>query len=423
MEREQDNKTFTSILEMHWKVKILFGVLSFAAIASFLQTLFAWYTLENVHLQSLIPLFILPIALIVGIVFLYKTKRADYVAIGLALITFPLLALRSLDVGGIYSNIVLWFYVLPIFTAFYSGKKGLIITTFVAVFLSAFITYKTGINFEQNITNATAFGVWPRFFFFTSPLIIVTFIVYQKLTEREKFKEAVEENQRKTLGEVKMVTLGEMSAQIAHELNNPLTLLDAQAYRLNKQLGNDPLYTKQIEDIRKTIARMSNVVRDIHALSTKTKKENFELSSVSEILTEIHSLYEYKMNEVDFEVTNSAPDVFIKCQRSLVGQVILNLIFNALEAVKETSSPKISLKVTQKENSLLIEMNDNGKGIPESIKDDIFLPYFTTKELGVGSGIGLSVCKTIMDVHDGMIDFQSPPGKGTQFVLKFPIAN
>jgi two-component system nitrogen regulation sensor histidine kinase NtrY len=112
------------------------------------------------------------------------------------------------------------------------------------------------------------------------------------------------------------------------------------------------------------------------------------------------------------------PEIMLEADTSLVEQMLINLIVNAIEAVKDDPSPKIILSAyTSSNGKIIIKVADNGHGIPEEILDKIFIPFFSTKKSG--SGIGLSLCKQIMMLHKGNIQVQSIPEEGTAFTLQF----
>lgn len=102
---------------------------------------------------------------------------------------------------------------------------------------------------------------------------------------------------------------------------------------------------------------------------------------------------------------------------NLIEQVLINLVLNALEAVKEKPEPRIVLSSLQENNKLFIKVADNGGGISAELLDKIFIPFFSTKK--TGSGVGLSLCKQIMLLHKGNIQVQSREGEGSVFILSF----
>jgi signal transduction histidine kinase len=112
------------------------------------------------------------------------------------------------------------------------------------------------------------------------------------------------------------------------------------------------------------------------------------------------------------------PDLILEADTNLIEQVLINLIVNAIEAVKDQPEPCITLSgYHSTNNKTALKVIDNGTGIPEELIDQIFIPFFSTKK--TGSGIGLSLCKQIMMLHKGSIQVQSKVGEGTAFLLQF----
>lgn len=119
-----------------------------------------------------------------------------------------------------------------------------------------------------------------------------------------------------------------------------------------------------------------------------------------------------------FDDIHLDPSITVNVDAPLVEQVLINLIINAIDAVKEVAVPKISINVTNENNGRVsVRIIDNGTGIEKEILDKIFIPFFSTKKLG--SGIGLNLCKQIMMLHKGTINVESTPGNGSVFTLAF----
>jgi signal transduction histidine kinase len=121
---------------------------------------------------------------------------------------------------------------------------------------------------------------------------------------------------------------------------------------------------------------------------------------------------------IDMDIVLKDTDLILEADTNLVEQVLINLVVNAIEAVKEQEDARIVLSGYLATNrKTVIKISDNGVGMPEEVMEKIFIPFFSTKK--TGSGIGLSLCKQIMMLHHGNIQVQSVEGKGTSFVLQF----
>lgn len=110
------------------------------------------------------------------------------------------------------------------------------------------------------------------------------------------------------------------------------------------------------------------------------------------------------------------PSLYVKADQNLLEQVLINLVKNSLEACSEIPDPVIKLKAYTQYDRTIIEVEDNGKGIPAVVMENIFVPFFTTKEKG--SGIGLSLSRQIIRMHGGTLDFNSVPGEKTIFTIR-----
>ena len=121
---------------------------------------------------------------------------------------------------------------------------------------------------------------------------------------------------------------------------------------------------------------------------------------------------------IELEIVLRDPTLFIEADINLVEQVLINLVVNAIEAVKEKDEPRISLSgETVGNNRIVLKVADNGLGMPPELMEKIFIPFFSTRK--TGSGIGLSLCKQIMLLHQGNINVQSTEGIGSAFILQF----
>jgi two-component system NtrC family sensor kinase len=130
-----------------------------------------------------------------------------------------------------------------------------------------------------------------------------------------------------------------------------------------------------------------------------------------------------KREGIKLERTFDASEKTIVGSPGKLQQVIMNLVTNAKDALSEHENPKISLHVINEGNELVISVEDNGHGIEEEYLDQIFNRYFTTKEIGKGTGLGLAISNDIVQKMNGSILVNSTKGKGTKFVLRFPIAS
>ena len=134
----------------------------------------------------------------------------------------------------------------------------------------------------------------------------------------------------------------------------------------------------------------------------------------------LHRLMEptFEQKNIELEIILKDPDLILEADTDLIEQVLINLILNAADAVKEVDNPRILLSAyITPNNKIVIKVADNGIGISADLMEKIFIPFFSTRK--TGSGIGLSLCKQIMMLHKGNIKVQSVAGEGTAFSLLF----
>lgn len=221
---------------------------------------------------------------------------------------------------------------------------------------------------------------------------------------------------------------------LTHEITNSITPISSLAATVREMLlqeDKDKLLLKAldsedlsnvqgaIDTIQKRSQGLLNFV-EIYRNLTRIPKPNFRYFRVSEIFERSENLLRPKLSEMGIKCSDRVfpPDLMITADPDLVDQVIINMILNAMDAVKGSENPTISILATvNSSNRVVIDIRDNGTGIKPDIMDKIFMPFFTSKKNG--SGIGLSLSRQIMHLHKGSISVKSKPGEGTTFTLTF----
>ncbi len=221
-----------------------------------------------------------------------------------------------------------------------------------------------------------------------------------------------------------------MVAGTAHELNNPLasvtSLIQSTIEDLAEWDNNTPLDEDLIDDLKfadKELGRARSIVSSLLGLSrqTQTYSEAVNLNLVIEDALRI--LYnQYKHSDLNL-IKNYADDLpDIQGNFANLGQVALNIINNAIQAVDEKQgSVYLTTGYNNDANQVFFECKDTGNGVPESIRQDIFKPFFTTKEVGKGTGLGLYICHEIVQKHGGVITLENTDGQGARFIVRLPV--
>jgi signal transduction histidine kinase len=220
----------------------------------------------------------------------------------------------------------------------------------------------------------------------------------------------------------KLASIGQLAANVAHEINNPLAAIIANAQLLLRDLSEADEYTidslKLIETAGK---RAAKIVNNLLQSARKEKHDEFEETSLNETIADAISMLQYEINKrsiaVSLDLDAEIPDIF--ANKNQLKGVWINLVTNALGAI-ESEQGTISISTRYENKEFRIVFSDNGKGILSEHKERIFEPFFTTKEAGKGTGLGLSVSLQVIKDHHGTIDAESTPGKGAKFIIILP---
>ena len=216
----------------------------------------------------------------------------------------------------------------------------------------------------------------------------------------------------------------EMARQVAHEIKNPLTPMKLSIQYLQKAVNNNAVDTKAIsQSVAKTLVEqidyLSNIASDFSNFANigTAKLERMNLLASLQSVIDL-----FRMNEeisLQFELNTTTP-LFVMGDKTQVNRLFTNLIRNAIEAVATNQKPIVEIAYTVAANEVTVIIKDNGDGIDASLQEKIFYPNFTTKTSG--TGLGLAMCKSIVEQMKGTIAFETERGKGTTFFVKVPLA-
>ncbi len=215
----------------------------------------------------------------------------------------------------------------------------------------------------------------------------------------------------------------EMAQQVAHEIKNPLTPMKLNVQHLERQLkGNN----QDPEELKKQIQKITNnLIEEIQSLNniasdfskfSQPLEEEFTNVNLVDILSSVTELYEHD-EKVTISLETQKNTMHVAGIRDELKRVLINLVKNAYEAMPDGNG-EIVLRLYQKQQHVFVEVEDDGKGIPEEDRENIFVPNFSTKSSG--TGLGLAICKKIIEAHEGSISFASVEDEGTTFVIKLP---
>jgi signal transduction histidine kinase len=249
-------------------------------------------------------------------------------------------------------------------------------------------------------------------------------------TDGSKFKLIAFQNVSEALDETESKAWQKLLSVMTHEIMNSIapisSLAETLKYRLQQFAVRPELESGSMDDLElgiDTIKRRSEgllkfaeTYRNLNKITTLNLKKIY----VRDLFENLHHLMQPTLDQknIEMEIILKDPDLQLDADTNLLEQVLINLVVNAMEAVKEREEPRIILSAYFANNHrTVIKVADNGTGMPEEVLDKIFIPFFSTKKSG--SGIGLSLCKQIMMLHKGNIQVQSIEGQGTAFMMQF----
>jgi signal transduction histidine kinase len=216
--------------------------------------------------------------------------------------------------------------------------------------------------------------------------------------------EKLELERLKSTQNAKLASLGEMSAGIAHEINNPLAIISGAVGLLSKFLDNPEKLSSKVETIKKSCDRIARIVKGLQKFSRSGDAASRQPHVLSKIVNEATYLTEIKSKLHSTPVTTDCKtDAYVFCNEVEIEQVLVNLISNAIDAVKTRPDKWVKVALYDDDNSVVLRVTDAGPGIPENVRAKLFDPFFTTKKVGEGTGLGLSITKGILDEHKATI--------------------
>jgi signal transduction histidine kinase/ActR/RegA family two-component response regulator len=245
------------------------------------------------------------------------------------------------------------------------------------------------------------------------------------VSERKKLDDDTRGIYHQLLQAEKMAALGQTISGVAHELNNPLATILSWAERLSQKATLEPSARRGLEIILGEAERAARIVRQLLTFARK-RQTTRAMIDVNQTVRETLSLraYEQHVSNVTTIDALSAglPQVFADGYQ--VQQVLLNLIINAEQAMLSSHGRGVLVVRTwhdQEHDAVVLEINDDGPGVPEDVQPKVFDPFFTTKEVGKGTGLGLTVAYAIVQEHGGRIRLESRPGGGASFFIELPV--
>jgi signal transduction histidine kinase/CheY-like chemotaxis protein len=248
----------------------------------------------------------------------------------------------------------------------------------------------------------------------------------RNVSERRRLDDQSRDLYQQLLQAEKMAALGQTISGVAHELNNPLATILSWAERLAER-NLDETSRRGVEVILGESERAARIVRNLLTFARK-RQSTRSMIDLNQVVRETLALraYEQRLTNIDVvtALASGLPPVFADPHQ--IQQVLLNLVINAEQAML-TANGRGSLVLRTwhdvAHNAVVLQVSDDGPGVPTEVRSKIFDPFFTTKEVGKGTGLGLTVAYAIVQEHGGSIRVESPPSGGASFTVQFPVSS
>ncbi|MCC7271943.1 MAG: PAS-domain containing protein [Alphaproteobacteria bacterium] len=249
-------------------------------------------------------------------------------------------------------------------------------------------------------------------------------LIFRDVTEKRRAAAEIQRQREALLQSEKLAALGSLLAGVAHELNNPLSVVVGQSFLMEETAKDDKTRARAAK-IRGAADRCARIVKTFLAMARQRPPERRRVA-LGEVVRDALEIVAYPLRTAGVEVAVTVPDDLptLWADPDQLGQVMMNLLLNAQQALMEVPPPRrlavtaVSLPGGQR---IRTSVADNGPGVDPDMRRRIFDPFFTTKPAGVGTGVGLSVCHGIVAGHDGTIWVEETPGGGASFVFELPI--
>jgi len=272
------------------------------------------------------------------------------------------------------------------------------------------------------------------------PFFVNVNISYAKYSERDvliasttDISESVEK-ETQLIQASKMTTLGVMAAGMAHEINQPLNVIQVCADFFLKMVKkgipiSDEDLKSMANDISSNVQRAAGIIKHMRDFARQSEVVRTKVN-INDPIKDVFSVlgHQLKVHQIELEI-DLDPDVpYIMAEHNRLEQVFINLVTNAVDAMDEKGrklgdqnwNRLLKIKSFPENNQVVVIVSDTGTGMPQEVIDKIFEPFFTTKDVGKGTGLGVSISYGIVQDYDGTINVESEIGKGTTFELRFP---
>ena len=252
--------------------------------------------------------------------------------------------------------------------------------------------------------------------------------IRQDITGLKEAEKKILEQQDQLIANSKLSAIGEMASAITHEINNPLGVILGRCEMIRDLVGRGQMnmdnFLRLVETIDLNGKRIEKIVKSMKALAHHGEDDPMIKTSLSSIIQDLKDLIteKFRSHGVKLIIDDVNKDLMINCRSHEIMQVLVNLLNNSFDAISQLSEKWIRLEVNSGEGEVRIIVTDSGLGIPKSVQEKLFMPFYSTKKVQYGTGLGLSISRSLIQKHHGRLEYDSASNH-TCFVIQLPIAN
>jgi len=363
--------------------------------------------------------------------FRHKTKnhilQANYIIV-LFCISITFIAFYT---GAVHSNAIWWLGTIPLLASFllnaFFGVVWFIII--IAIFFAALVLEANGMVPVNVLSNADMTGRIIISFSLNASLIFILCILTEVI--RDKAFEDKEELSAKAFQLNQLASLGKLASGVAHEINNPLTVIRGAQLRIARQIERGDVVDAKaiadyIEKIQKNVARIQEVTGLMRSISSNAANRTIDDININKIISDVIQMFSEEIQQGHIEFMTELPKdhVIFRGIYTEMFQAFFNIIENAVYELMETKQERkiIKLRLDQTSESIVVIVKDNGRGISPLVRDHIFDPFFTTKAVGRGRGLGLSFSFNVFKSNGGTLELVETDN-GSLFKITLPVQN
>lgn len=258
--------------------------------------------------------------------------------------------------------------------------------------------------------------------------VIVVLESYAFLAEMRKRYNIYLDQETKIKTQMRLSDLGLMTAGIAHEINNPLAIINGSATFLKRKISKgepiDSIVEKELDRVLGQSQRIIKIIDGLRYISRDARSDNFECLDISQVVEEGFDLFNQNLasSNISTSFLGLKTPCLVNIRAVQIQQVILSIVSNSYDAIKKNLDKRIEIRIDDSDADFVqITIADNGPGIPVELREQIFKPFFTTKPPKEGTGLGLSVASEIIEYHNGSIKFGNPE-VGSECIIFLPKA-